>query len=122
MTFIAPGDDSRVVRRPNGRIDQVITPSGRREPVLARIEQDSVRELVGRINEAVTTGDRYALSHIPDSEGETMIPGPAAWEFLRRYLEPTDVVWSFGDSDTGLAVIRDNHLFCVVIVQRRTLQ
>ena len=121
ITFIAPGDTSREIRRRTGHIDEVITPSGKREKLLAIIEQDEVGELVDRIHTALTTGDLYALAHIPGYEGEGMIPGPAAWEYLSRYLEPTDTVWSFGDSDTGLAVIRDNHLFCIVVVGQRAV-
>ena len=116
MTFFAPDDSSHEIRRRTGHIDQVITPSGRRELLNAIIEQDRMDELVDRIHTALTTGDTYALAHIPGYEAETMIPGPLAWQFLQRYLRPSDTIWSFGGSETGLAILRDDHLFCLVVV------
>src|SRR5689334_18011173 len=46
MIFVAPGDERNVVRNERGRITDVVAPSGRKEPVLARILWDELETLV----------------------------------------------------------------------------
>ena len=120
MTFYAPGDVSHEVRRPSGFIDAVILPSGRKAVVVSLLSASEVEELVYRIDDIIASDQLILLSHIPSSEDERVIPGPAAWEYLRPYLLPTDRIWTFDDESSGIVVLRDDHVYCTVV--RTTLQ
>ena len=42
-------------------------------------------------------------------------PGAVAWEYLKKYLQPEDEIWTFGILDTGFVIIRNSKLFCLVV-------
>ena len=117
LVFFAPGDDQRAVRNTRGRIADVLAANGRKEPVLARISFDEIESLVPRIAEIIADGDPEPISHIPSFYSQGHIPGPPAWAYLQRYLKEGDEFWTYGDGETGLLVIRDNHLLCMMTIK-----
>jgi hypothetical protein len=118
MVFLAPGDERNVVRNARGRITEIITRTGRKEPVLARILWGELEELVPLIADIVAKNDPERISHIPSFYSQGHIPGPAAWAYLRPYLRDDDAAWTFGETETGLLITRDSQPFCIVYVQR----
>jgi hypothetical protein len=114
LTFIAPDDDRRAVRNSRGRIADVLNAKGGKEPVIARISRDEIEELVPLIDAIIAGRDPEPLSHIPAFYAQGHIPGPAAWEYLKRFLREGDEFWSYGETETGLLVIRDNRLLCLM--------
>jgi hypothetical protein len=117
VVFFAPGDEKRVLRNSRGRITDVLSTKGHKEPVLARISVEQLEELVPRIAEIVAGGDPEPISHIPGFYSQGHIPGPAAWEYLQRYLKDDDELWTYGEGETGLLVIRANHLLCMMQIK-----
>ncbi len=117
LVFIASGDDRRALRNTRGRIADVLAANGRKEPVLARISRNEIEELVPRIAEIIAGNDPEPISHIPSYFALGHIPGPPAWEYLQRWLRPDDEFWTYGDGETGLLVIRDNHLLCLMHIK-----
>jgi len=100
MQFAAPTDDSLCWRKSSGEIEGVITPIQRREPLIKKWPAEGLDAAVrGR-----TTND-------------TMIPGPVAWDYVKKYIRPTDEIWSFGVLDRGIVVIRDNRVYCIVVTE-----
>ena len=117
LVFFAPNDDKRALRNTRGRIADVLAADGRKEPVLARISFDEIDSLVPRIAEIIADGDPEPISHIPTFYSQGHIPGPAAWAYLQRYLKAGDEFWTYGEGETGLLVIRDNHLLCLMHIK-----
>lgn len=122
MIFVAPGDERNVIRNVRGRITEIITPTGKTEPVLARILWDELEELVPLIADIIAANDPERISHIPSFYSQGHLPGPAAWAYLRQFLRDNDAAWTFGEQETGLMIIRDNQPFCFVFVQRPFLE
>jgi hypothetical protein len=118
MTFYAPGDLSPVVRMSSGRIGHVLRPSGREEPLLAYMDYDRAETLVYRIDNSLRTNDLYDLAHIPAYQAENMMPGTEAWEYLVQFMRPGDQIWSFGDVECGIVVLREDQVFCVIVRSR----
>jgi hypothetical protein len=117
LVFFEPADDKRVIRNSRGRITDVLSTKGRKEPVLARISFEEIEQLVPVIAAIVAGGDPEPLSHIPGFYSQGHIPGPAAWEFLKRHLRDTDEFWTYGEGETGLLVVRDSHLLCMMEIK-----
>jgi len=115
VIFYAPDDESPIVRLDSGRIGSVKLPSGGVEPVLAHVDYDQADTLVYRIDNSLRNEDYYDLEHIPSYEAQNYMPSPASWEYLNRYLKDGDQIWTFGDNECGILVIRDNHIFCVMV-------
>jgi hypothetical protein len=112
MEFFAPTDDSRVERGPDERISSIITPIGRHESLIRRF---TLGELEGcartsdpELRMAIVGRGRLAL---------TAIPGPAAWEYVKRCLLLDDELWAFCGLDCGVAVLRHNRLLCLVVTE-----
>jgi hypothetical protein len=116
LTFLGPEDEKMFERNARGRLTEVISPKGRKEPILARIDWNELEELVPRIAEIAATQDVEALSHIPSYYAHGHVPGPPAWEYLQRFLGPTDIAWTFGEVDTGLLIVRDEKPFCILYI------
>ena len=117
LVFFSPGDDKRALRNTRGRIADVLSADGRKEPVLARISFDEIDSLVPRIAEIIADGDPEPISHIPTFYSQGHIPGPPAWAYLQGYLKAGDEFWTYGEGETGLLVIRDNHLLCLMHIK-----
>jgi hypothetical protein len=117
LVFFAPGENPRALRNARGRIADVIAGNGRKEPVLARISRDEIEDLVPRIAEIIAGKDPEPISHIPSYYAMGHIPGPPAWEYLKRWLLPADEFWTYGQGETGLLVIRDGQLLCLMHIK-----
>ena len=108
VEFVHPSDDSLTVRKRNMTITHVVTPTDRCEELL---KQWTVDEFSAEVEAPeMLKGDPFqATRH--------SVPKPQAWEWLLPYLQPTDVIWTFGQLDQGFIVLRGNRLFCMVITE-----
>lgn len=105
MEFFSPSDDAACRRDQSGHISAVITPIGRIEPLLKQWTQEEFEE-------AVYDTDGSSLDRIH-------LPGVVAWEYLKRYLQPKDEIWTFGGLDAGFVIIREGKVFCVVVTEHQ---
>jgi hypothetical protein len=120
MAFIKPKDDKHCRRSQDGKIKFVVTPTGRVEEIYEpqsisqfdkQVEQFSLKDEEG----ARTGGDvLFGGMYIP-AAGSRGIPSLIAWQYVKKYLNPTDEVHTFGFLDRGFIVIRDNKIFCLVV-------
>ncbi|HLO16589.1 MAG TPA: hypothetical protein VK206_17280 [Anaerolineales bacterium] len=101
MEFFSPSDDSAYEHDQSGRINAIITPTGRIEP----------------LQKPWTLKDFEEAIYNPDesSPDRRYLPGIVAWEYLKTYLEPADQIWTFGVLDTGFVIIREDKVFSVVV-------
>jgi hypothetical protein len=102
MAFIHPKDDTHCKRSQDGQIKFVVTPTERVERIVQRYSPIEFAEEVDRNS----TNEWHCGAGIPDS---------AAWQYVERYLAPTDEVWTFLSLDKGFVVIRSNKIFCLVM-------
>ncbi len=105
MEFFSPADDSACSRDESGQINAVITPIDRNEPLR---KQWTLEEF----DKAVYNSDDSSLDRLHR-------PGVVAWEYVKRYLQPKDEIWTFGILDTGLVVIREGKVFCMIVVDHQ---
>jgi hypothetical protein len=101
MEFFSPFDTSAYERDQSGHISAVITPIGRIEPLQRQW-------LLKDFEEAIYNPDDVGLNI-------RYLPGVAAWEYLKMYLQPEDEIWTFGVLDTGFVVIREDNVFSIVV-------
>ena len=101
MEFFLLSDESAYKRDESGRISAVITPINRTEPLL---EQWTLE----KFEKAVYENDKSSMI-------ARHLPGTAAWEYLKKYIEAKDQIWTFGVLDTGFVIVRDDSVFCVVV-------
>lgn len=105
MEFFSPSDEAAYQRDQSGHINAVITQTDRIEPLLKQWSQKEFKE-------AVYDADKSKLDKLH-------IPGTVAWEYLERYLQSEDKIWTFGVLDLGFVIIRDNQVFCIVVTNHQ---
>ena len=103
MEFFSSSDDSRCKRDESGKITSIVSPIGRTEPL--------VKEW---------TWEAFETAISDDDGGDPLsnyLPGPVAWVYVKKHVQPGDEIWTFGFLDTGFLVIRDGRLFCMVVTE-----
>lgn len=120
MAFIKPKDDKHCRRSQDGKIGYVVTPAERVEEIyepqsISQFDKQ-VKQLSLKEEESLKVGGDVLFGgwHIP-AGGSRGISGPFAWQYVKKYLKPTDEVHTFGLLDRGFVVIRDNKIFCIVV-------
>jgi hypothetical protein len=116
MTFLAVPDEKRLEKNERGRVTSLITAEGKKLPVTERINLEIFDDVVATVDAVIHGADPSEVGHTPNDLAMGHVPGPAAWEYLKRYLLPADTVWAFGQEEVrGIFVAREGKLFCVVV-------
>lgn len=120
MAFIKPKDDKHCRRSQEGKIEFVVTPTGRVEEIY---EPQSISQFDNQVEQFSLKNEEgsreggdvlFGGVQIP-AGGSRGIPGLGAWQYVKKFLKPTDEVHTFGFLDRGFVVIRDNKIFCLVV-------
>jgi hypothetical protein len=97
----APKDDSYCKRSKEGQIDIIVVIG--REAAINRppYSPNDFEKLIWK-------------NSSKDADASKGIPGIVAWRYVKKYLKPTDEVYTFGLLDAGFVVIRNDKIFCIV--------
>jgi hypothetical protein len=105
--FVDPKNDKIAIRDTKGNLTGIITPIDRSESLVKKWDLLSFEN-------AINTNENKKLK---DKDFETArLPGLPSWKALKPYLDANDEIWTFGLLDVGFVVLRQNRIYCLVII------
>ena len=123
MSFqvFTPKTENKVAIRTvdSNRIYAVYTPTNRMVYLIKQWEYKQFSAAIQNKSMALDESENgnYRSMHTKETYFEhfNSIPTTKAWSVLKEHILDNDEIWTFNSLDAGFVVIRDNHLYCMVI-------